>query len=214
MAKSIHAQPGITVTGAAVVQGQPDIALVNLGVEHSDAALPVAYNATAAAMAGIMAALMESGVVKTDIATANLHVYRQTRQTASKDYEYIFNVGNTIMLTIHDLDRIPELIGTAISHGATTLHSLSFAVADPKPLMSSAREQAIADARAKAEELAGAAGVHVGKPLQIVEGSDMTVSTMQPSERLMQFDASVEAMPVNADRVSITAQVRVTFRLE
>ena len=62
-------------------------------------------------------------------------------------------------------------IDTLVGAGANDIGGINFTVSQASKLLDDAREQAIADARRKAEIYAKAAGVTLGAPLSILEGS-------------------------------------------
>ena len=62
------------------------------------------------------------------------------------------------------------MIDTLVGAGANDIGGINFMVSQASKLLDEAREQAIADARRKAEIYAKAAGVTLGAPLSISEG--------------------------------------------
>ncbi len=61
------------------------------------------------------------------------------------------------------------MIDTLVGAGANDIGGINFSVSNASKLLDEAREQAIADARRKAEIYAKAAGVTLGAPLSISE---------------------------------------------
>ena len=62
------------------------------------------------------------------------------------------------------------MIDTLVGAGANDIGGINFMVSQASKLLDDAREQAVADARRKAEIYAKAAGVTLGAPLSISEG--------------------------------------------
>jgi transposase InsO family protein len=73
-----------------------------------------------------------------------------------------------------------------------------------------ARRKAIADARAKAELYADAAGASVGKAVQI---SEVSVTPVMPVRYRMAEMASDASVPIAAGQNTLTATVTVTFEM-
>src|SRR5262249_16599914 len=71
---------------------------------------------------------------------------------------------------IRDVTKVANLIDTLVTAGANDIGNISFEVTQASKLLDDAREQAVADARRKAEVYAKAAGVTLGTPLAISEG--------------------------------------------
>ena len=80
-------------------------------------------------------------------------------------------VNNSLSITIRQLDTAGQVLQAAIEAGANSISGLTFTLGDPEPVKDSARALAVADARNRADVLADAAGVRVGKVLAIREVS-------------------------------------------
>ena len=74
-------------------------------------------------------------------------------------------------MTVREIDDAGTVLDDAIDAGgdAIRVSHISFSLDDPEAAMAEAREAAMADAKARAETLAAAAGVSVGRPLSINE---------------------------------------------
>jgi len=153
----------ITVTGTGRVAAVPDLADIRLGATTTSATVEEARATDARAMAAVTGALKELGIAAPDIQTANLSL--------SPAYDYSSNTNpprltgytltNTLAVTIRDLAIVGRAIDGALLAGATSVDSVAFRVEDSSAGEQQAREQAVADARAKAETLARAAGVAI-----------------------------------------------------
>jgi uncharacterized protein YggE len=85
---------------------------------------------------------------------------------------------------MRDLSKTGELLQEALEAGANNVGGISFSVADPKALQQKARDQAIADAQAKAEQLAAGLGAQLGPLRQVSEyGGIVVPSAPVASER-------------------------------
>ena len=73
-------------------------------------------------------------------------------------------------IRLHDVTKVASVIDTLVGAGANDIGGINFMVSQASKLLDDAREQAIADARRKAEIYAKAAGVTLGAPLSISEG--------------------------------------------
>jgi uncharacterized protein YggE len=78
-------------------------------------------------------------------------------------------VDQQIVVTLREPGKLGELLAQAVAAGADSIQSVAFAVGDPNALASRAREMAIADARARAEQMAAGLGVTLGPAMTIGE---------------------------------------------
>jgi uncharacterized protein YggE len=89
------------------------------------------------------------------------------------------------------------------------MNGISFDIAVPAPLLEKARIDAIADARARAETYAKAAGVSLGAILSIREGGG--AEPPRPLYKVMAMSAA--PTPVAAGQQSVTADVSVVWEI-
>ncbi|MCX7298724.1 MAG: SIMPL domain-containing protein [Hyphomicrobiales bacterium] len=95
----------------------------------------------------------------------------------------------------------------AIAAGANEMSGIEFVVSEQSKLLDQARDDAIADARRKAELFAKAAGVKVGQVLSIVEEGSA------PPQRPMVQAMRAGAVPVAPGEQTLRAQATVTYAI-
>ena len=163
---------GISVSGQGVAAAAPDIASLSLGVSTlADTARQARDNA-AAGMTDLIASLTDNGIAEEDYHTSQFSIdpevdYRPNGEQVLRGYR----VTSVLSVTVRDLDRVGEVIDDAVDAVGDPIQvqGVTFSIESPAALQSGARAQAMADAKAKAEELAELAGVGLGKPITISE---------------------------------------------
>ncbi len=156
----------LSVAGSGTAYLVPDIAYIYLGV-HTE--LPSASEAVAqnnAQTERMIKALTDFGVDSKDIRTTNFSIYpfdKYDPVTGVSTGEKYYSVDNTVYVTVRDLSRLGDLLDTVVGAGANTVNSIQFDVADKDSALKQARADALADAKAKAEELSAVAGVSLGE---------------------------------------------------
>ena len=200
--------PQITVIGSGTIEATPDTATVNIGVETNAPSTQEALNQNNQQTQAVIDQIKNLGVDEKDIQTSGFNIY----PTYNTDGQQItgYNVSNTVTVKIRDLANAGTLLDQVVSAGANRIYGISFSVDDPTALYDQAREAAVAEARARAEKMAKAAGVSVGKVLVITESLGSTPVVM-PIAAGMMADASKVALQPGSS--SFTAQVQVTFEL-
>jgi len=199
----------IHVSGSATVAAAPDVARTRLGVQVFDASVVEAVSANNLIAAAVIAAVVELGVESRDVETTSFTIsprrdYRSDRPDSILGYW----VNNEVSVTIRDLGSVGQVLQAAVDAGANTISGLAFSLADPEPAKETARARAVADARRRAEVLAEAAGVRLGKVLSIREIS----LSAPPIFRGAAMDgAAAEVVPIESGELEITAQVQVVF---
>jgi hypothetical protein len=99
-----------------------------------------------------------------------------------------------------------------VTAGANQINAISFSLRDPKPLLAAAREQAVADAIARAQTLTKAAGVTLGPILTIQEGGADVPRPVYVAARLMA--GAPPPTPTAAGEQSVTASVSIVFEIK
>jgi uncharacterized protein YggE len=163
---------GIWVNGTGEVSVTPDIVALNLGIVAQEATVAEAQARASEAMNNVMQALSASGM---DIQTGFFSISQRTRWDDLSRMETItgYQVSNMVTVKIRETDKAGTIIDAVVQAGGdlTRINGISLSVDDPTQYYQEAREKAVTDAKSKAEQLAALAGVTLGKPTFISEGT-------------------------------------------
>jgi uncharacterized protein YggE len=205
-------QQGIWVSGEGKVTVVPDIATLSLGISAQAASVAEAQSQAAEAMNGVMSALADNGVAKKDIQTQYFSIDQVTRWDDKNQQEVVigYRVTNTVTAKIRETDKAGAIIDAVAAAGGdlTRINSIGFSVDDPTPYYEEAREKAMADAKAKGKQLAELAGVKLGKPTYISEG---TISPVYP--RAVPYEAAAPT-PISPGELELTLTVQVAYDID
>ena len=170
MANDVPART-ITVVGQGSVKVEPDMARATVGVETMGANVKEASAQTAGKMDAVIAALKQAGVAEKDMQTSGYNIWtdRAPGPDGRLGEEPVYRVSNNVNIIIRDLGQVGPVLDAALAAGANAIHGVRFDVADPEPARSEAREKAVANAAAKAEELADLNGVERGAVISVSE---------------------------------------------
>ncbi len=220
MAQSSSEQPStnprtINVTGNGKIYLTPDIVYISIGVhtENKDAAEAVtANNATSKKVSD---ALKGFSVDPKDIKTANFNIYPQQIYDQNGKVEGIlYIVDNSVYVTVRDLNKISSILGKVIEAGANSISGIEFDVADKTEALSQAREAAVANAQAQAEELCKAAGVTLGdvQSINIYNTSPISVFDAKGIGGA-ELSASTN-VPITPGQLTISVDVNMVFEIK
>ena len=202
------ATPVISVTGTATVESVPDLATLTIGVTTLADTAAGAMDANSAQLQAVMDRLASAGIEPRDMQTSNLSLNPNwTGYDTGNPVISGYQAVNMLTIRVRDLAGLGAVLDAAIADGANTLNGLSFGLADPGPALDEARKAAVADARARAELLAEAAGVSLGRILSI---SDSAAPTMDP---VPVYKAETAAVPVAGGEVGMTASVTILYEI-
>ena len=160
----------ISVTGEATVSVPPDLAQIDGGVTTEAKTAREASDTNNAAMGKVLLALKGAGIDEKDFQTARLSLQPQTAPNRTGPNAIVgYRASNRVTIRLRDVTKVASVIDTLVAAGANDIGGINFMVSQASKLLDEAREQAIADARRKAEIYAKAAGVTLGAPLSISE---------------------------------------------
>ena len=157
-----------TVSGEGKVTVVPDVAILNLGMSSRKSTVKAAQTEANTVVNNLTAAIKEFGVNEKDIKTTNFSVY--------PDYDNSkiagFHVNVNLTVTVRNIDKVNDILDKATALGANSVGGIQFTVDEDKAkeLTQEARKKAVDDAKKKASELSSAAGMTLGKIVNIQEG--------------------------------------------
>ena len=204
---------GIWVTGEGSVSVVPDIAILNLGVEVQSETVAVAQSQAATSMDAVVRELKSKGIADKDIKTRSFSIYPVRRWVEKEDREVLvgYRVNNMVTTRVKQVEDVGAIIDAVAEAGGDyiRINNISFTVDDPAKYREEAREKAMADAEAKAKQLAAAGGVNLGSPTYISE-SDGAIPV--PRDFAVKAFAEAAAAPPTSISPGET-EIRITVQV-
>jgi uncharacterized protein YggE len=209
-------QTGISVSGQGIVYVTPDIVNLQLGIQAQAAIVADAQSQAVAAMNNVLAALAANGVAKADIQTQNYSIQQTTRydNVKQQDISTGYQVINYVNVKVRDVTKAGVILDAVTAAGGdlTRVNSVQFSLNDPTSANNQARDQAMADAKATAAQLASDAGVKLRNPLSISESEVSPISKMYASD--MAVPSASGSTTINSGELEITVSVQVTYAIQ
>ena len=211
-------QPRIVVTGEGEATVAPDMAILSLSVMREAKTAREALDANNAAMAEVIEAVKQFGIANRDVQTAGLQImprYNYTNKPdGTQDAELVaYQVVNTLTVRVRDLVKTGEIIDKAVSLGVNQGGNIVFTNDDPSATITEARKNAVVEATTRAKTLAEAAGVQLGRVIEIV---DQSFGAQPMQIQAKSFDRAMmgASVPIEAGETSYRVQVNMTFELK
>jgi uncharacterized protein len=201
----------ISVSGEAHISVPPDLAQINAGVTSDAKTAREASDVNNAAMGKVLLALKGAGIDEKDYQTSRLSLQPQysVAKQGSPATVIGYRASNRVNIRLRDVTALASVIDTTVGAGATEIGGINFMVSQSSKLLDDAREQAVADARRKAEIYAKAAGVTLGLPLSISEGG-----ATQPMFRARMAVPVGAPAPVAQGEETLSVSVSVTWAIK
>lgn len=172
--KSTIKNSTIIVTATGESQATPDMAVMNLAVITHNKTAQKALEANNKSINSIIDSFKKEGIQEKDIQTSNLfiHYINSDKHQEQRGDENLYQVSHSLTVRIRDLLNAGMILDQAMALGINSVRDITFTNTDTKPFYTAARKQAIAEAIEKAETLAHAASVKLGKIIEINESND------------------------------------------
>jgi len=193
----------VTTIGDGSVAAVPDVATVSAGVRTTATTAAAALSENGARMAAVIAALKRAGGDELQTQQVSLEPQTNDRNAVT---------GYIAQNTVSAKTKIAgagALIDAAVHAGANTVEGPSLDLSDRDALYRQALQKAMADARAKAEALAGAGGFAVGPASAVTENG----GNAQPVFQGAAVSKAAGSTPVEPGTQDVTAEVTVSFQI-
>ncbi|MBB4038794.1 hypothetical protein GGR34_000423 [Microvirga flocculans] len=192
-------QPTISVMGSGEVELKPDFARIHVTVATQAETVAQASAANNAATERVLARIQGLGIKREDIRTANFQVFQTPPQIGPDGKELKapkFSAHHRLQITTRDLDGVGKLAGEILASGDMTFQSISFGLDRQEEGADKAREAAVRDAKRQAEVYAKAAGVSLGRLLEIRDGSAQPFEPQADMRMPMAMAKGAESVPI------------------
>lgn len=223
----LQATNTISVSGEGEAVAVPDIATFTFTVTSKKSTVAAAQSEATTKINAITKYLKDQGIEERDIKTSDYSVYPQ--------YDYVqaactggvcppgrqvlngYEVRQTTSVKVRDTGKAGDLLTGVGQNGATEVSGLNFTFDDPDGVQKEAREKAIADAKAKADELAKELGVRLVRVVSFNEsGSYPPIYYARDSAYGMggvANETKAVAPQISVGENKVTSNVSITYEI-
>lgn len=205
----------VTVGGDAIVQAQPDTAILTISVVTQARRAIDAQQENATKSDAVVQALKNVAGPGSEVKTSGYsvqpqRVYKENQPPTITGYE----ARNTVTVTISDLKRLGNVIDGASQAGANDISGISFTLKQDRPARDQALKEATREAMNKAQMVAQALG---GRVVRIVEVQEE--GFQRPPQPVYMYDAMSAkresvSTPIEVGSLDITSRVMLIAEIE
>ena len=161
------------VTGEGSATVIPDQAEITLGITTTAATVTAAQQQANQVINSITKSLKDSGVGESDIKTLNYSVNPNYDYREGTNRITGYTVSANLLAKFTDFEKLNQAIDQATSLGANQVGEVTFTLSDKAQAQAEdeARKQAVQQAKTKADSLSRAAGIKLGKIINVQENS-------------------------------------------
>lgn len=208
-------EASIIVSGEGDASIAPDIAILHMSVNKIGKNAGRAMSENAKAMNVVLEALKKQGIADKDLRTSGFSIvpqffYPQNNSNGTQGIPELtgYQVVNSITVRLRDISRVGEILDQSVELGINQGAGVTFANDNPKATIEAARREAVKNAIAKANILAEAAGVKLGR---IIDISDTNSQPALMGTTEVDFKLAQRAAPTPIAAGENTYQITVTM---
>ncbi len=196
----------ITVQGVGRVEVRPDVAILELGTEARAESVEQALSAASQALTTMVAALHANGATETDLRTEGPSTYTMTDDVGRVN-SYVCSFRLTARVT--DPARAGLLLADCVAQAGdgARVHGVNYTLQDRADHQRQARVLAVADARARAEQLAELVGRPLGRATNVVESN----SPGGPIRPMLAMSLAADSVELESGVEQVTVGIEVTW---
>lgn len=210
------------VSGEGQITTTPDRAEINLGIQTNDTTVQAVQTKGNTVIKKITDDLTGMGIAKDDIKTVNYSLYPTYNYQTGSQQITGYSLTASLQIKVQDFSKINQVVDTATKDGANQVSNISFTLSDEKKkdVENQAREQAITEAKSKAESLSKLAGMKLGKIVNVMENTagNNVIYPMAAKELSSAMggatDGTRSGAPTNVEPGSTTFTMNVTLSYE
>jgi uncharacterized protein len=193
-------QPFLRFSGSGAVTMRPDRGTISFSTHGTGATLATAQAQAGAVMRALIARMRADGVAAADLRTAGVSGFKRR-------HAFGYAADQSLTVTVHDLGKTGTLLADGAAAGAQSSSGVDFSISRRRQAYDAALRAAVADARAKADSVAAAAGLHVSGVVSVDEGQNQILYGTATALAA----PSPAPVPVQRGTQRVTANVTVVF---
>jgi uncharacterized protein len=204
----------VVVSGDAIVQAQPDTAILLISVVTQNRNALEAQQQNAAKADAVIRAVKAAAGAGAEVKTSGYNltpqrIYKEGQPPTITGYE----ARNTVTVTMSDLTRVGAVIDAASLAGANNVDNVSFTLRKDRPARNEALSEATREAISKAQVIAQALGGSVVRIVEVQEAGTLPRPVYQNYEAI---DAirTAQSTPIEVGTLDIRSQVQLIAEIE
>ncbi len=202
----------VSVSGSGSVFVDPDTAVLSLGVSLREDTAQEARDRVSELTDALVGSLKDNGIDEDDIQTTTFNLHAEYDYRGDEQRLLGYRLTHTLSVKVRDLERVGEVLDDTVDEVGddVQINGISFIVDEPDQFLSAARADAMAQATAKAEELAELGERELGKAILISEG------TVSPPPVFREFSfalADTGGTSIQTGQLELSVNVQVTYEM-
>ncbi|MUG30963.1 DUF541 domain-containing protein [Aeromonas salmonicida] len=209
--------PHLVVSGYAEQKAEPDMLTLNVAVTALEKQGIKAKQQVDSKVAAFFGQLEGLGIKRSDVEAGNLVISPEYQYPQNKKPELVgYRAQRQLAVKLYQLDKLSGLMDTALKAGLESVSQIEYGLKSPQIIKEQARIGAVEDAKNKAESLAKAFGMKLGKVYSVEyrNNTPMPIYSRALKAAVMAPAADMMENSYQQQQISITDNVEAVFLLE
>ncbi|MDM5130719.1 SIMPL domain-containing protein [Aeromonas piscicola] len=210
--------PHLVVSGYAEQKAEPDMLTLNVSVTALEKQGIKAKQQVDGKVAAFFGQLEGLGIKRSDVEAGNLVISPEYQYPQNKKPELVgYRAQRQLAVKLYQLDKLSELMDTALKAGLESVSQIEYGLKSPQTIKEQTRVGAVEDAKTKAESLAKAFGMKLGKVYSVEYRNNTPMPIYSRALKAAAMAAPAADMMENSyqqQQISITDNVEAVFLLE
>jgi len=205
----------LSVSGTGKAEDVPDRAELFISIHTESKELTSAKQQNDARAAAMLKTVKALSIPEEKLKTLGLSIQPSYRyeQPSNKSVFEKYVVERSVRITVDEQEKVEKLVAKLTDNGIDRVNNIEYEFANPAALEAKAREEAVKDAKGKAEQLAKAAGVRLGRVLTITTAENGSRPPIMM--RAMAMSAAAAPVPPSMPGIAtVQESVSVVYEIE
>lgn len=207
----------LKVSALGKITATPDVATVTLGVTSQGANPIEVKDKNNQKINQVIAFIKQQNIDTKDIKTTQFYAYPRYNYTNGQNTIVGYQSDQMVTITVRQIDKsrasLEKMVDGAVNNGANNIQGIYFSFSDDTKLRQEARVQAIANAKEKAEELANATDLKLGKIMNVLESGSEYPQPLNAAPATMNFERKSTTPTIEPGSQDITESMTVVFKI-
>jgi uncharacterized protein YggE len=214
-----QAEGRVRIVGRGLVEVAPDFVTVRVGISNKAPSPTAALDQNSAIARKIIDFAKKFGIEERDAQTDAVNLsptFKTVREPsgATRQEPDGYAASNAVRVKLSDLSRLGTFMRQVLDQGATNIGGVQFGLSSPEKATDEARLKAVEDAVRQARQLADAAGIKLGKVLEIVHPPRAEYQAANSAADMALRRAPRAAVPIEAGTLEVGTAVEITWAIE
>ncbi|CAJ1854370.1 SIMPL domain-containing protein [Aeromonas veronii] len=215
LAIEVPQAPHLVVSGYAEQKTEPDMLTLNVAVSALDKQGLKAKQQVDTKVAAFFSQLEGLGIKRSDVEAGNLMVSPEYQYGENKKAVLLgYRAQRQLAVKLYQLDKLSPLMDTALKAGLESVSQIEYGLKSPQVIKEQARLNAVEDAKTKAESLAKAFGMKLGKVYSVEYRNASPITAYSRNLKVVQAMAMAAPAADMADNSYQQQQITVSDNIE